>query len=161
MLAEFQQALADLVSSPQLCIEVRRDPAVLRARYDLTEREARRLEGVVNHPSMECNCMLYRANRLAPLALNLPGLIKALGPDLRDLLDAFWLRYTNTDVHFYVESYRFCEFVQAELARGRPLSADVAPALQREMATMAERLEVSHTEIYSPLRQTEPLNQIN
>jgi hypothetical protein len=53
-------------------------------------------------------------------------------------------------VHFYVESHRFCEFVQQELARGRPFSGDLAPALQQDMATLAERLEVSHTEIYSP-----------
>ncbi len=153
MLVDFQQALADLVASPNLCIEVRRNPSVLRERYRLTDREARRLAGVVNHPSMECNCMLYRANRLAPLAMNLPGLVKALGADLRGVLDGFWKRYSNTDVHFYIESYRFCEFIQEELARGRLFNEDVAPAMHREMAVLAEQLEVSHTEIYSPLRQ--------
>ena len=150
---DFQQALADLVSSPAFCTEARRDPAVLRGRYQLTDRESRRLEQIVNHPGMACNCMLYRANRLAPLALNLPDLVKALGPDLREMLDAFWTEYTNTDVHFYVESYRFCEFIEREIARGRTFAADVAPALEREMAILADRLEVSHTEIYSPLRE--------
>lgn len=150
MLAEFQQALADLIASPALCIEVRRNPDMLRERYQLTDREAQRVQGVVNHPGMKCNCMLYRANRLAPLALNLPNLVKALGGHLRGVLDDFWKQYTNTDVHFYVESYRFCEFVRNEVSRGRDLPADVAPALDRDMATMAERLEISHTEIYSP-----------
>ncbi|HEX3067643.1 MAG TPA: DUF692 family protein [Thermoanaerobaculia bacterium] len=150
---DFQQALADLVSSPALCIEARRDPAVLRNRYQLTDRESSRLEQVVNHPGMACNCMLYRANRLAPLALNLPDLIKALGPDLREMLDAFWSEFTNTDVHFYVESYRFCEFIERQIANGRNFAAEVAPALEREMAVLARRLEVSHTEIYSPLRE--------
>jgi hypothetical protein len=153
MLVDFQQALADLVSSPALCTEARRDPAVLRGRYQLTDRESRRLTQIVNHPGMACNCMLYRANRLAPLALNLPDLVKALGPDLRDCLDAFWTEFSNTDVHFYVESYRFCEFIQREIARGRTFAPDVAPALHREMSILADRLEVSHTEIYSPLRE--------
>ena len=151
--ADFQEALADLVSSSVLCTEARRDPAVLRGRYQLTNRESRRLEQIVNHPGMACNCMLYRANRLAPLALNLPNLVKALGPDLRDMLDAFWTEYSNTDVHFYVESYRFCEFIEQQIARGRTFAAEVAPPLEREMAILADRLEVSHTEIYSPLRQ--------
>ncbi len=77
----------------------------------------------------------------------------ALGPDLREMLDAFWTEYANTDVHFYVESYRFCEFIQQQIARGRTFAAEVAPALDREMSILAERLEVSHTEIYSPLRE--------
>lgn len=153
MLVEFQQAFADLVASPELCIEVRRNPAVLRERYRLTDREASRLEGVVNQQAMERNCMIYRANRLAPLAMNLPGLLKAIGPDLRSTLDGFWKRYSNTDVHFYVESYRFCEFIREEMERGRHFSEDVAPVLQREMETLGELLEISHTEIYSPLRR--------
>lgn len=153
MLADFQQALADLVSSPALCKETLRDSSVLRDRYQLTDREYGRLQQIVSHPGMACNCMLYRANRLAPLALNLPDLVKALGPDLRELLDAFWAQSSNTDVHFYVESYRFCEFIDQQIARGRTFGADVASALEREMSVLAERLELSHTEIYSPLRE--------
>lgn len=99
--------------------------------------------------------MLYRANRLAPLAVNLPGLLKALGPDLRSVLDSFWKRYSNTDVHFYIESYRFCEFIWGEMSRGRRFNEEVAPVLQREMEALAELLEISHTEIYSPLRKKE------
>jgi hypothetical protein len=141
------------VSSPALCIEARRDPAVLRNRYQLTDRESRRLAQIVNQPGMACNCMLYRANRLAPLAVNLPDLFKALGPDLREMLDAFWSEFNNTDVHFYVESYRFCEFIEREIANDRKFAAEVAPALERERSILADRLEVSHTEIYSPLRE--------
>jgi hypothetical protein len=152
MLSEFQQAFADLVSSPNLCREVRERPNVLRERYRLDDREARRLLGIVTHPRMAANCTLYRANRLAPLALNLPNLLRALGPDLRHVLDAFWQEHPRTDVHFYVESYRFCEFVRTELERGRRLGPDVARALERDAMTVADRLEASHTEIYSPLR---------
>jgi hypothetical protein len=149
VLAEFQQALADLVASPDLCVQARRNPLLLRTRYQLTDVEARRLQGVINHPGMKCNCMLYRANRLAPLAVNLPNLVKALGRDLRGVLDDFWKEYRNTDVHFYVESYRFCEFVRKELARGRPFQEDITPSLYWDMAILTDRLEASHTEIYT------------
>jgi hypothetical protein len=150
MLSEFQQAFADLVASPELCIQARHDPELLRGRYQITDVEALRLQALVNHPGMKCNCMLYRANRLAPLAMNLPHLVKALADDLRSMLDDFWKVYKNTDVHFYVESYRFCEFVAQEIARGRNLPREVATALKTDMTILAERLEVSHTEIYSP-----------
>ena len=71
MLIAFQQALAEITASPALCLAVRRDPAVLEQRYRLTPRERSQVIGVANHPSMECTCSLYRANRLAPLARNL------------------------------------------------------------------------------------------
>ena len=56
--------------------------------------------------------------------------------------------------NFYLESYRFCEFVQDEIGRGRAFGANVVAALEREMTILAQRLEVSHTEIYSPLRNS-------
>jgi len=37
MLADFQQALADLTASPELCIRERIDPDVLREKYRLTD----------------------------------------------------------------------------------------------------------------------------
>ena len=79
MLLEFQQALADLVASPDFCRQARADPQELMRRYDLSAREHRRLVDMVNQPGMALNCMLYRSNRLAPLAQNLYGLCNALG----------------------------------------------------------------------------------
>jgi len=37
MLAQFQQALAELTASPERCRTARRDPAVLGRWYDLTD----------------------------------------------------------------------------------------------------------------------------
>jgi len=148
MLIEFQQAFADMVASPELCIQIRANPELLRERYNLSDQEWRQLVAVVNHPGMECNCMLYRANRLAPLALNLPDLIRALGDDLRTTLDQYWSAYSNTDVHFLVESHRFCEFVRNLLARGHVFRNDIRPALDREAAALSLRLEASYTNRY-------------
>jgi hypothetical protein len=146
MLVEFQQAFADLVASPDLCRAVRADPELLRERYQLSDREWRQLVAVVKQKGMECNCMLYRANRLAPLALNLPELVKALGTDLRPTLDRYWSAYANTDVHFLRESQRFCEFVGGLLANGQVFHNDIALVLEQEAAVLALRIEASYTE---------------
>ena len=147
MLVEFQQAFADLVSSPGLCREVRARPELLLERYRLNAREHGQLLGVVNHRGMECSCMLYRANRLAPLALNLPKVCKALGEVLRDVLSDYWAAYPQTDVHFIVESYRFCEFLRREIDRGRAAPEGVGEALDDELPLLAMRLSASYTSL--------------
>jgi hypothetical protein len=146
VLADFQQALADLTASPPLCLEALADPDILDERYDLTARELRRLQAVVRHPGMACSCMVYRANRLAPLALNTPGLCKALGPDLRAVASDYWAAFPQSNVHFYIEADRFCRFLQGELNRGRVFPREVREALYRESAEVAAALAESRTE---------------
>lgn len=151
MLADFQQALADLTASPDLCIQVREDANVLHARYDLTEREAARLAGIVGHGGMECACMVYRANRLAPLALNIPDTCRALGQDLRDILSEYWAEAPESNVHFYVETDRFCRFLKDRIAEGRTFSPAVIRALSHESAVVAAALEESRIEAGLPI----------
>jgi hypothetical protein len=146
MLIEFQQALADLTASPELCIRVRRDPSMLHQHYELTEREWRRLVGIVRHPGMACACMVYRANRLAPLALNIPQTCKALGDELRAVVSEYWATFPEGNVHFFIEADRFCRFLKAKLAAGRSLPAQVAPVLERESTIVADALRESLTE---------------
>jgi hypothetical protein len=146
MLVEFQQALADLTASPSLCIEVRRDPASLKQRYRLTEREWRRLSGIVMHPGMECACIVYRANRLAPLALNLPQTCRALGPHLRDVVSEYWMEFPHGNVHFFVETDRFCTFLKNKMAQPHAFAPELAPTLAREAAIVTAALQESYTE---------------
>jgi hypothetical protein len=80
--------------------------------------------------------MLYRANRLAPVALNLPKTCKALGPDLDRLISSYWDSEPVTDVHFLVEADRFCRFLAAQ----PDLPSDVASALEREGAVIQAKL---------------------
>ena len=143
MLVEFQQAFADLVASPELCVSVRVNPELLQERYQLSPQEFRQLVAVVNHPGMECNCMLYRANRLVPLALNLPELCKALGKKLPDTLTRYWATYRYGDSHFLLECQRFCAFVEQLLTDGEPLGDEVRLALERESPVMALRVQAS------------------
>jgi len=146
MLVEFQQALADLTASPELCIAIRRDPSLLHERYKLTERERRRLVAIVEHPGMACSCMVYRANRLAPLALNIPQTCRALGKKLRSVVSEYWATFPEGNVHFFIEADRFCRFLKAKLAEGLSLPDEVGPILQRESAMVAHALRESVTE---------------
>src|SRR5215472_7357563 len=138
MLVEFQQALADLTASPELCIQVRRDPAVLNQRYILTERERDRLVGIVRHPGMACACTVYRANRLAPLAMNIPQTCKALGKQLRAVVSEYWAMFPEGNVHFFIETDRFCRFLSKKLSEGGSLPAEVELVLAREAAAIAD-----------------------
>jgi hypothetical protein len=103
--------------------------------------------------------MLYRANRLAPLAMNLPRLCTALRDDLGLVLDDYWERYPNSNVHFILEAHRFCEFVHEELSKGRALPDAVAHALAVEMPALAMRLDASYTE--QPARHVDALETSN
>ncbi len=146
MLSEFQQALVDLTASPELCIRARRNPAVLKEDYQLTEREWRRLVAIVTHKGMECACTVYRANRLAPLAMNIPRTCKSLGPDLRSVVSEFWAAYPESNVHFFIETKRFCCFLEAQIAEGRVFLPGVADVLAGESAVITAALEESYTE---------------
>jgi hypothetical protein len=136
-LAAFQTALADLAASPALVSAVRADPAAL-ASYDLTARETARLVAIADSHGMHANCILYRANRLAPIALNLPETCTALGDRLPALTSASWATEPRTDVHFLIEADRFARYLA-----GCDLSPAVRAALAPEAALVAGRLAAS------------------
>ena len=147
MLVAFQTALADMTASPELTRQVRREPETLRDRYDLTDKEWRQLVGVARSNGMQANCMLYRANRLAPVALNLPDFCKAVRDELPELLSEYWNSEPITDVHFIVETDRFCRFMKAR----DDLSDEVRAILEREHAVVAARLAASRAMARAPL----------
>jgi len=146
MLAEFQQALVDLTAQPARCAKFRRDPGPLRAQYDLTDREYDRLVQMLRHPGMRCGCVVYRANRLAPLVMNAPETCRSLGPSLRPYVDAFWDANPETNVHFYIETDRFCRFLLAKAAAGEDFLPETLAHLQHESVIVAAALEESRTE---------------
>ena len=145
MLLEFQQALADLVASPELCRQVRGEPTLLQQRYDLSAREFERLASMVNQRGMALNCMLYRANRLAPLALNLYGFCRALGPRLGPLLTEYTGLHPNTTVHFYLECDRFCRFIEDKLNDGYPLPNEALAVFADERLKVRLNLSATKT----------------
>ena len=141
MLTDFQQALADLVAAPDLCRQIRANPNELRKRYNLSEREFHRLVAMVNQRGMALNCTLYRANRLAPLVLNLPGFCRALGPRLGPLLT----EYSNTNVHFYKECERFANFILNKISNGYDLEPPVKAVFDEEFSKIKLAMVASYT----------------
>src|SRR5947209_10793238 len=117
MLVEFNRLWRTYWANLDFCRRIRINPAQLHERYDLSQIEYARLVGMANQRGMECNCMLYRANRLAPLALNLPRFCNAVGPELEPLLSEYSSVFPNTNVHFYSECDRFCRFILRKVAR--------------------------------------------
>src|SRR4249919_1337951 len=88
---------------------------------------------------MEANCMLYRANRLAPVALNLSDTCDAIRDDLNRLISEYWESEPTTDVHFIVEADRFCRF----LKRQKGLPRNAREVLAREYAIVRAKLAAS------------------
>jgi hypothetical protein len=139
--------MADLTASPALCVRVRRDPRALDERYKLTSRERDRLVGIVRHPGMACACTVYRANRLAPLAMYVPRTCRALGPSLlREVVEAFWATFVETDVHMFIETDRFCRFLQTLIDEGHEYPPEVTEALAVESVAVEAALRDSYTE---------------
>ena len=136
-LAAFQTALADLAASPDLVRAVRKDAAALDG-YALTPKERTRLVAIAASHGMHANCVLYRANRLAPIAINLPETCTALGDRLPALTAAYWAAQPHTDVHFLLEADRFARFLA-----GIDLPEAARTALAPEAALVAGRLAAS------------------
>jgi hypothetical protein len=90
--------------------------------------------------------MLYRANRLAPVALNLPETCSALGEDLNRFISAYWEAEPTTNVHFLVEADRFCRYL-----RDQPdLSEAALKKLEQEHRILAGKLAATRMMAGSP-----------
>ena len=140
MLADFQSALADLVASPALTLAVRDDPGLLHRRYLLSDQEALQLESVARSRGMSANCIIYRANRLAPLAIEAPLTCAALGEDLHEALCAFWQATPDAQAQFLPEAARFLSFIEQWVAARAPEHPARATAVA-ERASVNERLD--------------------
>jgi hypothetical protein len=140
MLSDFQQALAELTAFPDLCLAVRQDATVLGEKYSLTDRERRQLLAVVHHPSMECACSLYRADRLAPLLRNLPRSLQSLGGQLETEVTAYWRAHPWPYRYSFLECERFERWLEP-LSRSEAAPAGLAAALQEEGRQMRDRMQ--------------------
>ncbi|HEX6040443.1 hypothetical protein [Longimicrobium sp.] len=127
-LLAFQRAMADLAASPALRARVRDDAESALAPYTLTDLERRRLASAAGQPGMRVNGMLYRSNRLGPIAAQLPYSFVLIGPALRGLMDAYWERHPGFERNAPLEVRRFADFLRERMEAG-----DVAEPLLREV----------------------------
>jgi hypothetical protein len=130
----FQRLLCELAASPDLCRAMRADPNRILDRYDLTERERRRLDTVVRQRGMTTNCTLYRANRITSIYTLLPFTCFQLGDDLRREAELFWNTSLEAEVQFKHESARFGAFLKRRIEAGEIQNAYLRETLDFELA---------------------------
>jgi len=130
----FQRAMCDLVASPDLCIALLESPEEVLGRYDLSERDRRRLVEVVQQPGMFVNCSLYRANRLSPIYNLVPRTCFLLGDALVAEATEFWQDFKETRLQFHDEAKEFCAFLLRRLELGILRNPMLAEVIEYELA---------------------------
>lgn len=130
----FQQAMCDLVASPDLCVALIESPEEVLGRYDLSDRDRRRLVEVVQQPGMLVNCSLYRANRLSPIYNLVPHTCFLLGNALLDEATEFWKGFRETRLQFHEEVQRFGDFLRRRVEMGLLQTPMLVEVLEYELA---------------------------
>lgn len=130
----FQRAMCDLVASPDLCMLLAESPQEVLERYDLSDRDQRRLIEVVQQPGLYVNCSLYRANRLSPLYNLLPHTCFLLGDALLDEATEFWKDFVESRLQFNEEVERFGNFLRRRIELGVLQDPTLAELLEYELA---------------------------
>lgn len=133
-LLSFQQALTDLIASPQLCVQLRHHPEDTLAPYDLTARERFRLQTVVMQRGMSVSCTLYRVNRITPVYTMLPYTCFLLGAALIPLAEEFWTIDNRSDLQFKREINIFGEFLLKKINEGALQNPYLAEIIRMELA---------------------------
>ena len=133
-LLAFQQALCELIGSPDLCLQTREDPEPFLVRYDLSARERERLTEIVWQKGMSTNCTLYRSNRITPIYTLLHYTCVTLGDRLGATLDAYWAATELRDLEFKHEIHRFARFLGDQIEQGAIADPFLAEVLEFEIA---------------------------
>lgn len=114
-LRSFQEALAEIITSPQIGQAYYADPALLDQKYTLSEKERNRLLGMIRQKGMRANYMLYQMNRLTPLTMLMAYTLKILHPQLMSVLHPFWKAYPKTSFQFRDEIAYFSAFLKKQI----------------------------------------------
>lgn len=133
-LAAFQQALCELIRSPDVCLDVRDGDAGFLGRYDLSPRERARLEDIVWQRGMSTNCTLYRMNRVTPIYTLLHYTCLVLGDGLKATLEDYWAASELRDLEFKHEIHRFARFMRERLQTSASADPFVEEVLEFELA---------------------------
>ncbi len=130
----FQKAMCDLVASPDLCMLLQESPQQVLERYDLSDRDRRRLVEVVQQPGMFVNCSLYRANRLSPLYNLMPHTCFLLNEALLDEATEFWNVFDESRLQYNEEVEKFGNFLRRRIELGFLKDPILAEVLEYELA---------------------------
>ena len=156
-MAAFQKAMCDLIASPDLCLELVETPDAVLGRYDLSERDRRRLVEVVQQPGMVVNCSLYRANRLSPIINLIPHTCFLLGDTLLGEATEFWKGFKETRMQFHDEVKQFGDFLQHRIEMGVLQHAMLGEVLEYERA-LNEFRYTPRIEVLAQLERSMPVS---
>ncbi len=116
---------------------MRISPKSVLERYELTDREQRRLIRVVWQRGMSVSCTLYRVNRMTPLYTLLPLTCNLLGQELVPLAELFWVTFRTSDLQFQPEIDRFARFLRDRMDSGKIQDPYLREVLDFEQALNA------------------------
>ncbi|MEO6932222.1 MAG: hypothetical protein ABI151_11375 [Chitinophagaceae bacterium] len=131
---DFQLAVAKLIASPQLCVDVIRDEDPFFSNYDLTDRDKRRLHAVLRQKGISACCSLYRMNRVTPVYMQLANTSAILGDDLIPILEEFWKHFADTTLQYKAEVLEFGKFLMKKIKDGTVARPYLKEVLQMEVA---------------------------
>jgi hypothetical protein len=115
----FQQALSELVMSPEFCFQVLTTPEQALRIFDLTSREYQRLVFLAQLPGIGIGRMLHRSFRLSMLVNILPKTCTLLNfQNLNQVFDIYWQIQPPRNFYYEQEAVRFGEFLLAQLEQG-------------------------------------------
>lgn len=158
--------MCDLVASPDLCMLLVESPQEVLERYDLSDRDRRRLVEVVQQPGMFVNCSLYRANRLSPLYNLMPHTCFLLNDALLDEATEFWKDFDESRLQYNEEVEKFGDFLRRRIDLDFLKDPMLAEVLEYELALnqfrYAPRLEVlSRLEVRNPIARENNLIRLH
>lgn len=146
-LKSFQEALAEIITSPQIGKTYGDDPALLDQKYTLSEKEKLRLLDMIGQKGMRANYMLYQMNRLTPLTMFMAYTLKILQPRLMHVLRAFWAAYPRPSFQFKDELQTFSSFLWEQIAKGAALFHLLEDVLRVEDAINDIRFDTGETSL--------------
>lgn len=117
-LQAFQQVIVELTLDPGRVQRMLQGDLSVLDRYELTDRERKRVLEAIRQPGMALNCTIARGNRFEAVAELFPMTCTLLKPVLRDLLDELWKDAPPTHYQFAGEEEAFMGIVDRKIASG-------------------------------------------
>lgn len=136
-LRAFEHALSELVASPASCLAVRAGGDDFFNRFDLSEKEKKRLREVVWQKGMSVSCSIYRSNRITPLYTMLHFSCLLLADRLKTEVDQYWASSDAPDLQFKPEIERFGRFLKSQIVTGVITNPYLDEILDFELAVNA------------------------
>lgn len=133
----FQQALSELVLSPDLRSQVVDQGTEVLTAFDLDPREKRRLLAIARQPGLNTGVLIHRSFRLSTVVRSLPRTCRLLGDRLSDLVHEYWREHLPLHFNFVWESCRFARYLRGLQQAGSLAEPWLHDVLRIDLASMA------------------------